>query len=67
MKTKTLTITTSEFVETADGGYFKHYTREEEFPDEEGRHSDLCVYCGFPSYPDCREWCQHRGYDGDFE
>ena len=27
----TITIETSEFVETKDGGYFEHHTREEEF------------------------------------
>lgn len=66
MKTKTITITNSEFIETEDGGYFKHTTREEAFPDD-GRHSDLCVVCGFSTYPECRNWCQHGGLDEDYK
>lgn len=50
----------SEFVEDKNGGHFIHYTREEEFPETEGRHRDLCVVCGFPSYPECREWCPNE-------
>ncbi|MCI9004409.1 MAG: hypothetical protein HFH39_04045 [Lachnospiraceae bacterium] len=57
----TITIETSEFVETKDGGYFEHHTREEEFPDSEKRHKDLCVVCGFPSYPECRRFCASEG------
>ncbi|MDR1753994.1 MAG: hypothetical protein LBR74_03695 [Eubacterium sp.] len=36
------------------------YEKEEEFPNSEGRHSDLCVVCGFPTYPECREWCRNE-------
>lgn len=50
-------IKVSEFVETKDGGYFKHYTEHREFPDSEGRHCNICIFCGFPSYPKCMEWC----------
>ncbi len=60
-------IIQSKLIETKDGGYFVHHTREENFPEEGKRHSDLCVFCGFPSYPKCREWCQSCGYDSDFE
>ncbi len=66
MKTKTIQITRSEFIETDDGGYFKHTTRKEEFPDD-GRHSDLCVVCGFSTYPECRSWCQHGGCDENYK
>lgn len=51
----------SEIIETKDGVHFKHYTEKKEYPDD-GRHSELCVVCGFPSYPECREWCSHEGY-----
>lgn len=30
---------------------------EEDIPDL-GRHSLMCNSCGFPGYPECREWCQ---------
>lgn len=39
------------------------YEKTEEFPESEGRHSDLCVVCGFPSYPECRDWCPQQGYN----
>ncbi len=54
-------ITCHEFVESKDGGYFIEYECEEEFPETEGRHKPLCVVCGFPTYPECRKWCQHEG------
>ena len=60
MKTKTLTITTHDFINTPDGGYFKRSTREEEFPNEEDRDDDLCIVCGFKPYPECKEWCQNE-------
>lgn len=41
------------------------YTEEREFPESEGRHSNLCVVCAFPSYPECREWCPHQGFNSD--
>lgn len=57
-------ITSCEFVEEKDGpGYFIEKTREVEFPDSEGRHDDLCVVCGFSTYPKCREWCPQKGYN----
>ncbi len=42
------------------GGKIKRYTEEREYPEEGKRHSDLCVVCGFSTYPKCREWCQHE-------
>lgn len=30
----------------------------DEFAD---RHSELCMVCGWPDYPDCRKWCQNGG------
>lgn len=51
-------IKVSEFVETSDGGYFKHYTRYEDFPDTADRHCNLCIACGFPGYPKCVPECQ---------
>lgn len=58
-------VTVTEFIEGKDGeeGYFIDHIEEREYPKSEGRHSDLCVVCGFPSYPKCREWCPHRGYN----
>jgi hypothetical protein len=57
-------IDVSEIMEDENGAvYFKHYTKEEEFPDSEGRHCDLCVVCGFKAYPECRDWCVHAGYE----
>jgi hypothetical protein len=53
-----------ELPETSDGE-FKHHVEYREYPEEGKRHSNLCVVCGFPSYPKCREWCQHQGYDRD--
>jgi hypothetical protein len=35
------------------------YEREEEFQDSEIRHCDLCTWCRFPGYPECREWCNN--------
>lgn len=58
-------ITYSEFVESKDGGYFVDHVMEREFPESEGRHSDLCVVCGFPTYPECRNWCKQQGYSTD--
>ena len=52
----------SEIMEKNGEVYFKHYTRYKDFPETEGRHSDLCVVCGFNAYPECREWCPHQGY-----
>lgn len=52
-------IEVSEIVEDKNGCHFIHYTREEEFPESEGRHSDLCVVCGFPTYPECMKYCRN--------
>lgn len=59
MKTKTIEFAVSEIMESSDGVYFKHYKDKKEYPDD-GRHSDLCTVCGFPSYPECRAWCQNE-------
>ena len=50
----------SEFVEDENGGHFIHYTREKDFPESEERHCDLCVVCGFPTYPECRKYCPNE-------
>ena len=35
------------------------YEQVEEYPDDHGFHSLLCVNCGLSSaYPECREWCE---------
>ena len=41
-------------------GYFKETEYEKEFPESEGRHSDLCVVCGWSTYPECRSWCHNE-------
>jgi len=40
----------------------REYEMEKEYPDEAVRHSELCTFCGFPSYPECREWCQSEQF-----
>lgn len=27
------------------------------------RHNVLCTICGFPTYPECRNWCQNEELD----
>ncbi len=44
---------------------FKHHVEYREYPEEEKRHCNLCVVCGFPSYPKCREWCPHQGFNNE--
>lgn len=58
-------IKVSEIIEDKTGVRFKHYVRQQEFPETEGRHCDLCVVCGFPAYPQCRDWCAHHGYEAE--
>ena len=55
----------SRIVEDKSGVHFVHYTRFEDFPNSEGRHCNLCVVCGFPTYPECRNWCMHCGYESE--
>lgn len=50
----------SEYIEDGNGGHFVDHVYDEEFPESEGRHDDLCVVCGFPDYPECREWCPNE-------
>ncbi len=50
-----------EYIED-DGGRFTHRTEERTYPNSEGRHSDLCIACGFPTYPECRNFCKQQGY-----
>lgn len=54
-----------EVIEFPDkkGDDFKRYKVKREYPEEGKRHSDLCVVCGFPTYPECREWCKQQGYN----
>lgn len=59
MKTKIIEFQVSEIIEDKNGVRFKHYTDKKEYPDD-GRHNDLCIVCGFPAYPECREWCQNE-------
>ncbi|MCI9427343.1 MAG: hypothetical protein HFI81_06240 [Eubacterium sp.] len=49
-----------ELPESSDGE-FKKYSEIREYPEEGKRHCDLCVFCGFPSYPKCMEWCPNGG------
>jgi hypothetical protein len=66
MKTKIIEFDVSEIVETKNGVYFKHYKDKKEYPDD-GRHSDLCIVCGFPDYPKCREWCRNERLEREKE
>lgn len=61
MKKKTIEFQVSEIMENDDGINFKHYTEKKEYPDD-GRHCDLCIVCGFPAYPECRNWCQNEKF-----
>ncbi|MEY8515372.1 hypothetical protein AALC25_00320 [Lachnospiraceae bacterium 29-84] len=57
-------VTTVEFVKGENGeGYFIEETREVDFHKSKGRHDELCVVCGFSTYPECREWCPQKGYN----
>ncbi len=42
---------------------FRHHVEYREYPEEGKRHDKLCVVCGFSTYPECRKWCPHRGYN----
>lgn len=56
MGTKTIHVNTYELTDTG----FKYIeSRDEEYPDD-GRHSDLCTVCGFPTYPECRKSCPNE-------
>lgn len=56
MKTKTIHVDTYELTDTG----FKYIgAKDEEYPDD-GRHSDLCTVCGFPTYPECRKICPNE-------
>jgi len=48
-----------EIIETKNSVRFERHEEEREYPDE-GRHDDLCVVCGFSTYPACREWCRNE-------
>ena len=56
MKTKTIHVNTYELT---DMGFKYIESRDEEYPDD-GRHSDLCAVCGFPTYPECRKICPNE-------
>ncbi len=49
-----------EWIDGKNGkeGYFKEHYENQEYPETEGRHCDLCVACGWSTYPECRSWCQ---------
>lgn len=40
---------------------FKSHIEEREYPDElADRHCDLCIVCGWSTYPECMSWCQNE-------
>lgn len=49
-----------ELPDTPDGE-FKHHVEYREYPEEGKRHCNLCVVCGFSTYPKCMEWCPNGG------
>ena len=36
------------------------YEMEEEYPESAARHCELCTFCGFTAYPECRKWCPNE-------
>lgn len=53
-------IRCSEFVDDDNGGHFIHTMREQDVTEFADRPNDLCKLCGFPTYPECREWCSNE-------
>lgn len=50
-----------EPVQKSDGSWdIQERDMEKEYPDEAVRHNELCTVCGFPGYPECRDWCQNE-------
>ncbi|MCM1525249.1 MAG: hypothetical protein NC120_12420 [Ruminococcus sp.] len=37
------------------------YEYDEEIPDEQVRHCNVCTVCGMSSYPECTKTCIHGG------
>lgn len=60
---KKIEIESYEPIEGPNGVYFKVTKRTEDYSDNQVRHSDLCTICGFPSYPECRNWCQNEQWE----
>ncbi len=50
-----------EWIDNKHGsGYFKEHYENQEYPETEGRHRDLCIACGWSTYPKCRSWCPNE-------
>jgi hypothetical protein len=55
-----LTIEGCEPYRAKDGSWkLRRYTKVEEYDNADNRKDELCVYCGFPDYPECLKWCDN--------
>lgn len=58
---KTIHIDGCEAYRKKDGTWdTRRYSYDKSFTDEQVRHCDLCTMCGFPTYPECRDWCPNE-------
>ncbi len=57
---KQIEVESVEIIDDELGHRLKRGKRIETFTDEQVRHCDLCTMCGFPGYPECRDWCQNE-------
>lgn len=50
-------IEQAEYVKTSSGGHIKKRLVERDFSKSENRDGELCVFCNYDDYPNCKSYC----------